>query len=144
MVLKIYFAGSIRGGRGDKKLYLQIIELLREYGEILTEHVGDQNLSSAGEENEENTVICKRDLDWLDEADVVVAEVSTPSNGVGFEVGRIYREKPVLCLYRTGSEFRLSPMIGGNTHINITNRTYSKIQDLHQIFKDFFSAKGKS
>ena len=42
--MKIYFAGSIRGGRDDAEIYYQIIEFLREYGEILTEHVGKKDL----------------------------------------------------------------------------------------------------
>jgi 2'-deoxynucleoside 5'-phosphate N-hydrolase len=42
--MKIYFAGSIRGGRDDWSLYLEIIERLKEYGEILTEHIGSSEL----------------------------------------------------------------------------------------------------
>ena len=37
--IKIYFAGSIRGGREDKILYSQIIENLKKYGTVLTEHI---------------------------------------------------------------------------------------------------------
>ena len=40
----IYFAGSIRGGRGDQAIYEEIIDRLRRYGTVLTEHVGDVNL----------------------------------------------------------------------------------------------------
>ena len=39
--LLIYFCGSIRGGKQDTMLYKRIIEQLKEYGEVLTEHVGD-------------------------------------------------------------------------------------------------------
>ena len=46
--MKIYFAGSIRGGRDDKELYLEIINLLGKYGKVLTEHIGDKNLSTIG------------------------------------------------------------------------------------------------
>ncbi len=44
--MKIYFAGSIRGGRDDAEIYSGIIELLKRYGDVLTEHVGDRTLSS--------------------------------------------------------------------------------------------------
>ena len=37
----IYFCGSIRGGKQDTLLYRRIIEQLKQYGEVLTEHVGD-------------------------------------------------------------------------------------------------------
>ena len=40
----IYFCGSIRGGRDDAALYKRIIDQLKEYGEILTEHIGDVNI----------------------------------------------------------------------------------------------------
>lgn len=44
----IYFAGSIRGGRKDVVLYARIVELLKGYGTVFTEHVGDLNLTEAG------------------------------------------------------------------------------------------------
>ena len=47
--MKIYFAGSIRGGRNDKEIYLKLIQHLSNYGEVLTEHVGDQKLPETGE-----------------------------------------------------------------------------------------------
>lgn len=47
--MKIYFSGSIRGGRDDQKLYVKIIGLLSKYGEVLTKHIGDKNLSALGE-----------------------------------------------------------------------------------------------
>ena len=40
----IYFCGSIRGGRDDAALYRRIIDQLKEYGEVLTEHVGDASI----------------------------------------------------------------------------------------------------
>ena len=40
----IYFCGSIRGGRDDVALYRRIIDQLKQYGDVLTEHIGDVNL----------------------------------------------------------------------------------------------------
>ena len=41
---KIYFCGSIRGGRQDAGIYAKIIaEIKREYGPVLTEVVGYEN-----------------------------------------------------------------------------------------------------
>jgi 2'-deoxynucleoside 5'-phosphate N-hydrolase len=53
---KIYFAGSIRGGRDDVNLYFEIIDYLKSFGEVLTEHVGDNSLSSNGEPCEDDNV----------------------------------------------------------------------------------------
>ncbi|MEX1014904.1 MAG: nucleoside 2-deoxyribosyltransferase, partial [Candidatus Paceibacterota bacterium] len=81
--MKIYFAGSIRGGRDDKDLYFEIIKLLGNYGEVLTEHIGDSNLSVSKEGDSGDRYIYNRDMIWLNEADIVIAEVTTPSLGVG-------------------------------------------------------------
>lgn len=40
----IYFCGSIRGGRDDAALYKRIIDQLKQYGDVLTEHIADPNL----------------------------------------------------------------------------------------------------
>ena len=47
--MKIYFAGSIRGGREDRNLYAEIIDMLKNYGEVLTEHIADKNISHMGQ-----------------------------------------------------------------------------------------------
>lgn len=60
--MKIYFAGSIRGGRDDKELYLEIINLLGKYGKVLTEHIGDKTLSALGEDGPTDKYIYDRDM----------------------------------------------------------------------------------
>ncbi len=134
--MKIYFAGAIRGGREDQRLYLQIIELLRNYGEVLTEHIGGINLTSSGEELADKA-ISDRDLAWLNDADILVAEVTSPSLGVGFELGKATEwKKRVLCLYRPGEGRSLSAMIGGSADIQVCE--YRDISELKEIFDEFF------
>ena len=133
---KIYFAGSITGGRGDSDLYFQIIELLKSYGTILTEHIGSKTLTSGGE-NKTSEFIFNRDINWVDEADIVVAEVSTPSLGVGYEIGRAENKKPILCLFRDQPDKRLSAMIASNSNLKIGK--YKNIEDITVILKDFFA-----
>ena len=64
----IYFCGSIRGGRDDAALYRRIIDQLREYGEVLTEHVGDANVL---DKDQGWRLVCdyrskiQRNLSWL-------------------------------------------------------------------------------
>ena len=113
--MKIYFAGAIRGGREDAEFYFNIIHYLEKFGVVLTEHVGNTELSEKGEISRTDNDIFQRDLNWLQSADVVVAEVSTPSLGVGYELGIAEKLKiPVLCLYRPIKGKRLSAMINGN------------------------------
>lgn len=115
---KVYFAGSIRGGRNDVKIYEEMINLLKEDFIVLTEHIGDVNLVSEVDKTEE--YIYLRDKAWLDECDYVVAEVSTPSLGVGYELA--YSEskgKKVICLYRPSPDKKLSAMVAGNKYFKV-------------------------
>ena len=129
--MKIYFAGAIRGGRDDKELYLKIIDYLKGYVEVLTEHVGNQSINTLGEIDNKDNFIYKRDMRWLKECDFVIAEVTTPSLGVGYEIGRaIQFNKKVICLYRNTQDKRLSEMISGNKNLKIIN--YKDFEDLKE------------
>lgn len=46
---KIYFAGSIRGGRDKAEDYKKIVDILKKYAIILDEHVANPKLDSTGE-----------------------------------------------------------------------------------------------
>ena len=140
--MKIYFAGSIRAGRDDVELYQKIIEQIRRYGEVLTEHVGDYSLSVAGQKQLPDTYIHDRDLAWLLSADLVVAEVTNPSLGVGYEIGTaMQRQIPVIALYRDHEGRQLSAMIAGCTGVQVIHyeetdmeRAYAELDLLMQDF----------
>ena len=112
--MNIYFAGSIRGGREDAALYARIIDFLKQFGNVFTEHIGDASLTEQGDEGFTDRQIHDRDMDWLLAADVIVAEVTTLSLGVGYEIGRaVAAGKKVIALYRPWPGKRLSAMIAG-------------------------------
>lgn len=135
--MKIYFAGSITGGRDDKELYTRIILFLSRYGKVLTEHIGYSHISAMGETDVKPKYIYERDLAWLTESDMVIAEVTIPSLGVGYEIGKAESlGKRVLCLYRPSAKKRLSSMIRGNEKLIV--KEYQTIEDLEKIFADFF------
>lgn len=135
--MKIYFAGSIRGGREDAALYLQIIDYLKTFGEVLTEHVGSPSLTSAGDDGPNDKFIHDRDLDWLQSSDVLVAEVTAVSMGVGYEIGRaVEAGKPVLCLFRPDSGKNLSAMISGCEELTLVN--YSGLEEAKVAIRNFF------
>lgn len=139
----IYFAGSIRGGREDKEFYLKLIEYLQKYGEVLTEHIGNKNLTERGEEKLDDKLIRARDMAWVREADVIVADVSTPSLGVGYEIRDAeVLEKSILCLYKLQEGKRLSAMIAGSEDLLVKN--YSTLEDAFKHIDDFFSGLGKT
>lgn len=131
---KIYFAGSIRGGRGDAHLYQQIIDELKTFGTVLTEHIGSQGMHS----DKSNREIHEQDMRWLNESDVLIGEVTTPSLGVGYEIGHaVAMGKPVICLYRQMEETPLSAMIGGSP--GITCHKYRDFEEIRRILKDLFT-----
>lgn len=113
----IYFAGSIRAGREDVPTYQALISHLKSFGTVLTEHVGDCTLSQYGQSHLTDTFIHDRDLQWLRSSDVVVAEVTTASLGVGYEIAHaVTHDIPVLALFR-GPRDRVSAMIGGSSGV---------------------------
>ncbi len=136
--MNIYFAGSIRGGRDDQELYEALIENLSRYGTVLTEHIGDAGLEIEGEKEMSDFHIHERDINWLLDADVMIAEVSTPSLGVGYEIGQAVAKKiPVLCLYRPKSGRKLSAMIAGSPNLSLVE--YDEIKEAKKYIQSFFS-----
>jgi nucleoside 2-deoxyribosyltransferase len=134
--MKIYFAGAIRGGREDSALYLEIVELLKAYGHVLTDHIAGAELSELGEAGDDRQ-IHDRDLAWLRSADYLVAEVTAPSLGVGYEVGKATEwGTPVLCLFRPRAGRILSAMIAGSP--GVTVREYESAAELKRVFAEFF------
>jgi 2'-deoxynucleoside 5'-phosphate N-hydrolase len=135
--LKIYFAGSIRGGRDDAVIYEAMITWLHSFGEVLTEHVGDPALSERGDDGPSDGHIHDRDMAWLSSCDLVIAEVTTPSLGVGYELGwATALGKPVLSLHRTISAGQpLSAMIAGSP--GIQTAAYSSLDEAKAIIEEF-------
>ena len=112
--MNIYFAGAIRGGHMDIELYHQIILYLQKTDNVLTKHVGDLNMH----ENATDKEIFIRDTVWLQNADILIAECSSPSLGVGYELAYAERHNiPVHIFYRVG--INLSAMLTGNPYFNI-------------------------
>lgn len=140
--MKIYFCGSVTGGRQNAELYPVMVGHLKKYGKVLTEHLADKNLSSLGESNLSPKEVHDRDVAWLDSADVVVADVSVPSLGVGYELGRIFErnlksenKKKMLCLYKKQEGKRLSGMISG---CGVEVREYSDFDEAKIFIDEFF------
>lgn len=134
----VYFAASISGGREDVAIYAELLAVLRRHATVLTEHVGSAVLAASGEEGIGDREIHDRDLAWLAAADAVVAEVTVPSLGVGYEIARaLALGKPVLCAVREIPGRRLSAMIAGAPGVEVV--TYSDPTDLDSALAGFFA-----
>jgi len=140
-MLEIYFCGSICGGREDVEWYEGIISHLKNYGRVLTEIIGDKRVGPEGEIPGKDRFVHDRDLGWLLSAQVVVAEVTRPSHGVGYEIGRAAEHnQKVLCLYRPRQGKKLSAMIRGCPDITVSDYTTLE-QAKHAIDKFFENIK---
>ena len=116
---KIYFAGSIRGGRDDAALYKEIIAHIKETDTVLTEHIGDLSLSAYEKGRDKDALIYEQDTAWLRECDAVIAECTSPSLGVGYELAYAEKyDKPCFLFYRK-SKCQLSAMLTGNPYYKI-------------------------
>jgi nucleoside 2-deoxyribosyltransferase len=113
-----------------------MIACLSSFGEVLTEHVGNASLSENGDDGPDDRSIYDRDMGWLAGCDCVVAEVSIPSLGVGYEMGvAVAMKKPALCLYRAESGRRLSAMLAGSP--GIQTAAYSSMDEAGRIVESF-------
>jgi len=136
-LVNIYFAASIRAGRDDGQIYHEIVEELSKYGEVLTKHVGNAALTPMGEEENSKKSIAARNAKWMQEADVLVSEITQPSLGVGYELANAeVRGIPNLLLYRPTDDKSLSALIEGNEKFNIKN--YTEVTEAKDLIKEFF------
>jgi nucleoside 2-deoxyribosyltransferase len=130
--MKIYFAGSIRGGRQDAELYRKVIAALKDKHQVLTEHVGDLSLSTV--ENKGDKAIYEQDMAWLRESDLVVAECTQVSLGVGYELAYAERYgKPVHIFYNR-NRGALSAMLTGDPYFHI--HPYGEEDEIYPVLDE--------
>jgi hypothetical protein len=138
MPMRVYFAGSIRGGRQDADLYRELIDFIKGYADVLTEHVGDQSVTDTQGECYDTSYIHTRDLDWLKLSDVMIAEVTIPSLGVGYEIATaIHLNRKVLCLYHPQKGRKLSAMIAGSPAVEVY--AYTDIEEAKKAIAAFLN-----
>ncbi len=134
--MKIYFACSISGGRKDEIAYQYMVQVLIGMGiDVPTAHIAETGIEEV-DAREEPRDIYNRDVNWIRESDLLVAEVSTPSHGVGYEIGyALDLDKPVFCLYQKGVV--VSKMITGNSHPLLTVMEYQDMAHAEEILRTY-------
>ena len=141
--MKIYFGGSIAGGRQFLETYQKIVSYLKSAGhQVLTEHVVRPDVLE-WEKKFTPEQIYSRDIQWLHQCDCVIAEVSNPSLGVGYEVCYALRiNKPVLCLYQKG--IFLTRMLTGNTSAGLVVKEYETAAQWKTVIETFWASQKNS
>ena len=134
--MNIYFACSITGGREFQPVYEALTRALLADGHVIpTAH-----LAEAGVVDEEKVVapaaVYTRDAAWIRAAQALIAEVSVPSHGVGYEIAfALGLGKPVFCLYQQGRS--VSKMITGNPDPHLKVVSYQTVEEAVRLVRDF-------
>lgn len=137
--MNVYFACSITGGREFERVYQGLAAaLLADGHEVPTAHLAQSNVMAL-----ESVVapreVYERDVNWIRAAHALIAEVSIPSHGVGYEIGfALNADKPVLCLIQEGR--KLSKMIGGNPDPRLRVQTYKNAPEAISIVREFLAS----
>ena len=134
--MNVYFACSITGGREFESVYQEIVAALLSDGhEIPTSHLAQAEVM----ENERMLApqdVYERDVNWIRNCDMLIAEVSVASHGVGYEIAfALGLGKRVLCLYQ--SDRKVSKMITGNSDNGIKVVSYSTLDDAIRHARNF-------
>ena len=142
--MKIYYASSIRGFNSKEKSFFdtKIVEYLLHHGMVLGGSIINGTFNPFGVTNLDDAEIHDREVNWLKESDVLIAEVTYPSLGVGYVISNaIQNGNKILCLYRP-LEKELSAMIKGNKNLKVVE--YHTIEEaLSSIGKFLSNFEGK-
>ncbi|MBK9923959.1 MAG: nucleoside 2-deoxyribosyltransferase [Anaerolineales bacterium] len=134
--MNVYFACSITCGREFEPVYQAIVQALVEKGhEVPTAHLAESGVTAIEAVIDPNEVY-SRDVTWIRACDVLIAEVSVPSHGVGYEIGfALGIGKPVLAISQKGR--KVSKMILGNPDPKLTVKTYETSAEAVQVMEAF-------
>lgn len=136
--MNIYFACSITGGREFERIYQDLTAALLADGHAVpTAHLAQPSVMTM-EAVISSREVYERDVIWIRNANALIAEVSVPSHGVGFEIAfALNAEKPVLCLCQQGR--KLSKMISGNPHPKLTLKMYRDVDEAIEFAREFIA-----
>lgn len=131
----IYCAGPIKGNKTYQQNYIQIVQIVEALGHSALSEVSSKFHSSIPLSAKQ---IYSRDVKWLDGSKLMIAEVSGPSLGVGFEIAyALFNKKiPVLAVYHESAE-QVSSMVIGCTDPKLQIKKYSDFDDLKNKISDF-------
>lgn len=139
--MNVYLACTVRGDRSALDSTRAVAAAIAGLGHtVLTSHLLDDGVEDAESELSERQVF-ERDLEWLSRADVLIAEASGSSFGVGFELGYFLANgdghRRALLLYDSARRDRVSRLIVGNSHPHCTTYAYSDSRDLPRVVAQF-------
>jgi len=132
----VYCAGAIKGDTAYQNNYKEIIRF-----------IGSMNHTALAELNGEfkfsvplsDKQVYTRDIKWIESSELVIAEISGPSLGVGFEIAYAIFQKKIPVLALVSSEVKkISAMITGCNSQLLTIKKYKNIEDMRNIISNYF------
>ena len=135
--MKVYFGFTVAGDRSTLDVARRIVAVLEELGhEVLTRHLV-QDDAWASDRLLAPQQVYQRDMAWLDQCDLFIAEVSGSSFGLGFEAGYLLgaTAKRVVLFYRRDLTNKVSLLITGNTHPNCTLMPYAGVEEVEAVVR---------
>lgn len=128
--MKIYVSGSIYGGTQKIDTYKIMIDELEKYGEVLDKQIADINTIENEKYQKDEEIF--EDLEQkIMMADIIFAEVTIPSLGVGYELGYADKlGKKIIAIYDETYTKKVSTMIRGNKRIKLI--PYTDINDIRK------------
>ena len=136
--MTIYLACTVRGDRGAVAGLRSLVAALESAGHtILTKHLLDDNVDGTESALTERAVY-ERDIAWLEACDILIADASGSSFGVGFEVGYVLgrsdrTDQRVVLLYQAERRDRISRLIVGNAHPRCATIAYEDAGELARV-----------
>jgi nucleoside 2-deoxyribosyltransferase len=130
--MKIYFGFTVAGDRSSVSIAREIVEFLEARGhEVLTRHLVQDNAAQLDRAVTPQHIF-ERDMRWLAQSDIFIAEVSGSSFGLGFEAGFVLgsSDRKALLFYKREVGSRISLLITGNTHPNCSVVPYGAFSEI--------------
>lgn len=134
--MKIYFAFTIVGDREFLGHARKIVEILESHGhEVLTKHFLRDDVYHVDRAVPAQEVF-HRDMKWLAQCDMLIAEVSNSSFGVGYETAHVLgMGKRVVLFYNNNMDKKISLLVKGNTHPNCTVVAYDSVEEIEDFIR---------
>jgi len=136
----IYCAGPIRGNTTYHENYSEIVRIVESIGHTALAEISSKFSSTILLSDKQ---VYTRDIKWIDGSKIMIAEVSGPSLGVGFEISYalFVKKMPVLAVYHQEAG-QISSMISGCINPQLQVKKYLNIDDLESIIKNFIATNG--
>jgi nucleoside 2-deoxyribosyltransferase len=140
--MNIYFGFTVAGDRSQLSTARRMVELLEAMGHVvLTRHLVSDRAAEMDRSITPQQVY-ERDMNWLRQCDIFIAEVSGSSFGLGFEAGYVLgsSDKKAVLFYRRDAATRISLLITGNTHPHCRLIPYSEPAEMEAQLRSTMSA----